>query len=105
MGRLAPGAKADIIIVDFTRQHIGPVADPIKTLVYAASGTDVETVFVDGQVVVENGTVSGVDEVQLRQQAMEAHLWQRDQFVAHHPHGKSAEKLFPTAYGTIPASA
>ena len=38
IGRLAPGAKADIIIVDLHRLHSGPVDDPIKTLVYAACG-------------------------------------------------------------------
>ncbi|MEM7133981.1 MAG: chlorohydrolase family protein [Chloroflexota bacterium] len=101
IGRLAPGAKADLIIVDFTRQHIGPVADPIKTLVHAASGTDVETVFIDGKMVVENGAVPGVDEKLLIAQATEAHLWQRDQFVAHHPLGKSQDELFPTAYVAI----
>lgn len=98
LGRLTPGAKADIIIVDFTRQHIGPVADPIKTLVYAASGTDVETVIVDGQVVVEDGMIPGVDEAELLQQATEAHLWQRDQLVAHHPSDRTTRELFPVTY-------
>lgn len=103
IGRLAPGAKADLIIVDFTRQHIGPVADPIKTLVYAANGTDVETVFVDGNLVVENGMVRGVDEGELQQTAAAAHLWQRQQFVAHHPRGRAMHELFPPSYRTVMA--
>ena len=98
LGRLAPGAKADLLIVDFTRQHIGPVNEPIKTLVYAAKGTDIETVFVDGQVVVEGGKVRGVDEDQLVQRATEAHLWHKGQFAALHPSGKPEAELFPSTY-------
>ena len=101
IGRLAPGAKADLIIVDFTRQHIGPVDDPIKTLVYAANGTDIETVFVDGKLVVQDGLVVGVDEAALRQEAAAVHLWQREQLVAHHPSGLTAHELFPPTYATV----
>ena len=32
IGRLQEGAKADIVIVDLNKLHIGPVFDPIKTL-------------------------------------------------------------------------
>jgi 5-methylthioadenosine/S-adenosylhomocysteine deaminase len=102
IGRLAPGAKADIVIIDFTKQHIGPVDDPIKTLVYVANGTDVETVIVDGRVVIEQGVAPGVDETTLIAEAAEAHLWQAEQFVKHHPSGKSTQTLFPTSYPRVP---
>ncbi len=82
IGRLAPGAKADIILVDLSALHIGPVDDPIKTLVYAADGGDVDTVIVDGRIVVEGGEIPNLDEAALMAQATEAHLWQRDQFIA-----------------------
>jgi len=67
LGRLAPGAKADIVIVDLEGCHVAPVAavDPIKALVYCACGTDVETVIVDGLMRVAGGTVLGVDYDQL----------------------------------------
>ena len=47
LGRLAPGAKADIIVVDLAQTHYGAVHDPIKSLVECGSGRDVETVIVD----------------------------------------------------------
>jgi len=62
LGRLAPGAKADVAIVDLRSLRIGPYRDPIKALVQCATGDDVETVIVDGAVVVENRRVVGVDE-------------------------------------------
>ncbi|MGD9318177.1 MAG: chlorohydrolase family protein [Anaerolineae bacterium] len=98
IGRLSPGAKADITIVDFSKLHIGPVDDPIKSLVYAASGSDVDTVLVDGRVVVEGGRVPGINEADLIQRASEAHLWQKEQFAAHHPSGERAGELFPNTY-------
>ena len=101
IGRLAPGAKADIIIVDLHRLHSGPVDDPIKTLVYAASGSDVETVIVDGLTVLAGGKAPGVDEDALRQKAVAAHHWQQGQLVAQNPTGQPANVLFPASYPVI----
>ncbi len=98
IGRLAPGAKADIIIVDLHRLHSGPVDDPIKTLVYAAAGSDVETVIVDGRTVLTGGKAPGVDEGALQQAACAAHRWQQAQFAAQNPSGKPSSVLFPTSY-------
>jgi cytosine/adenosine deaminase-related metal-dependent hydrolase len=71
LGRLAPGAKADIVLVELDRLHIGPVAadDPIKALVYCARGSDVDTVIVDGVTRVRRGEVLGVDVPALRAKA------------------------------------
>ena len=68
IGRLSPGAKADIVLVDLERTHIGPVAadDPIKALVYCAQGSDVDTVIVDGITRVERGQLVGVNLERLR---------------------------------------
>ncbi len=101
IGRLAPGAKADIIIVDFRRPHIGPVDDPIKTLVHVAGSADIDTVILDGKLVVEQGRVPGLDEAKLLAQAAEAHLWQKGRFVAQHPTGRSAADLFPATFPTL----
>lgn len=68
LGRLAVGAKADIVLVDMQKTHIGPVGadDPIKALVYCAQGCDVDTVIVNGETKVAGGEVLGVDPVALR---------------------------------------
>jgi cytosine/adenosine deaminase-related metal-dependent hydrolase len=63
LGRLAAGAKADIVLVDLDQSHLAPVAavDPIKALVYCARGRDVDTVIVDGQIRVQGGDLLNVD--------------------------------------------
>jgi cytosine/adenosine deaminase-related metal-dependent hydrolase len=96
LGRLAVGAKADIVIVDMRRLHVGPVDDPIKSLVYAAKGSDVEHVIIDGRIVAEHGQIAGLDERALIAQAREVHLSQRERFARHHPTGKRERELFPT---------
>src|SRR5207237_7117277 len=53
LGRLAPGAKADIVLIDLATRdalRFGPVRDPIKALVECGIGDDVVTVIVDGGV-------------------------------------------------------
>ncbi len=66
LGRLAPGARADIVCVDLGRYHIGPVLDPIRALVTLAAGQDVASVWIDGQPVVEHGRVLAADEAALQ---------------------------------------
>jgi cytosine/adenosine deaminase-related metal-dependent hydrolase len=63
LGRLAQGAKADIVLLDLQKTHLAPVAeiDPIKALVYCARGDDVDTVIVDGVVRLAGGALLGVD--------------------------------------------
>jgi cytosine/adenosine deaminase-related metal-dependent hydrolase len=79
LGRLAPGARADILLIDL--DHLGgPVyADPIKALVDSASGRDVDTVIVDGQVLVQGGRATRVDEdaVLAKARAATEHYWSR----------------------------
>src|SRR5262249_41698738 len=57
LGRLAPGAKADMIVVDLSPLRTGPIDDPIRTMLYNAGGHQVRTVIVDGNVVVRDGHV------------------------------------------------
>jgi 5-methylthioadenosine/S-adenosylhomocysteine deaminase len=55
IGSIEPGKRADVIVVDRTRLHTAPDADPWSTLVYASRGSDVRCAIVDGAVLVEGG--------------------------------------------------
>jgi cytosine/adenosine deaminase-related metal-dependent hydrolase len=61
LGRLAPGCKADVVLVRANTFKAAPRYDPFLFLVLAASGDDVDRVIVDGRTIVENGRVSAVD--------------------------------------------
>ena len=69
IGSLEAGKKADITIVDMEKPHIAPVHDPIGSLVYCAHGSDVDTVIIDGRVVMERGEVKTIDEGEILERA------------------------------------
>ena len=62
LGRLTPGAKADLLLINLDHLGAGIYADPIKSLVDAGCGRDVDTVMVNGKILVQGGHVSRVDE-------------------------------------------
>ena len=98
LGRLEPGAKADIVIIDLTGLHVGLIDDPIKTLVYMASQKDIETVIVDGNVVVREGRVLDIDEAELAKRANALNQQQKMSFAKQNPLGLSIEELFPPSF-------
>lgn len=53
LGVIAPGALADLMLVDMRRPHLSPQNDLIANLVYCGKASDVDTVIVDGQMVVK----------------------------------------------------
>jgi cytosine/adenosine deaminase-related metal-dependent hydrolase len=65
LGRLAPGARADLVLVNLRSLYFGAVHDPIASLVEYGSGRDIDTVIVDGQTLIEGGTSLAVDEAKL----------------------------------------
>ena len=55
LGRLAPGAKADVVLLDLDHPAMRPVRDPLRTFVFEAADRAVRDVFVDGESVVAEG--------------------------------------------------
>ena len=55
LGRLAPGAKADVVLLDLDHPAMRPVRDPLRTFVFEAADRAVRDVFVDGEPVVAKG--------------------------------------------------
>lgn len=50
-----------MVIVDFKKPHLCPLFNEVSHLVYAAKASDVETVLINGEVVMENREVKTVD--------------------------------------------
>jgi cytosine/adenosine deaminase-related metal-dependent hydrolase len=59
---LEAGKKADVVMFDATRPEWRPLYHPVSNLVFAADGHSVDTVIIDGAVVMENGRVLTIDE-------------------------------------------
>jgi cytosine/adenosine deaminase-related metal-dependent hydrolase len=69
LGRLAPGAQADIAVFDLTGAHLGPLFDPLKNLFLAGHGTDCRASYISGRCVMEDFAVRGVDAAALEAEA------------------------------------
>jgi 5-methylthioadenosine/S-adenosylhomocysteine deaminase len=61
IGRLMPGCKADLVLVDCTHPAMRPCHDPVRSLVYSASERAIRNVFVDGREVVRDGSLLSID--------------------------------------------
>jgi cytosine/adenosine deaminase-related metal-dependent hydrolase len=98
LGRLAPGAKADILLINLDHVSAGVYADPIKALVEGASGRDVDTVIVDGKVLVQGGRTTRVDEDQVCAKAREATQRYWGHVAGWRWDGASVERISPPAF-------
>ena len=61
-GKLQPGMKADLIIIDMNKPHLTPMYNPYSHLVYTVGGADVDTVLINGRLVMENRRLITIDE-------------------------------------------
>ncbi|MGC0332687.1 5-methylthioadenosine/S-adenosylhomocysteine deaminase [Streptomyces sp. SAI-170] len=61
VGRIAPGLRADIVLVDLTGPHTQPVHDLAATLVHSARAADVTTTIVDGRVLMRDRELLTID--------------------------------------------
>ncbi|MBM7867054.1 amidohydrolase family protein [Heliobacterium gestii] len=69
IGSLETGKRADIVIVNMDQPHLCPDFDPVAHLVYSARGSDVETVLVDGKILVQEGKLTQLNEKQIMEEA------------------------------------
>jgi 5-methylthioadenosine/S-adenosylhomocysteine deaminase len=95
IGRLAPGAMADIVVIDLECVEMAPVRDPLRSLVYHAAERAVRDVYIDGRQVVGDFKVLTLDQADAAgrlaegQERMMAAVRQRDY------KGRSADEITP----------
>lgn len=71
IGSLEAGKKADILVLNYRKPHLIPCLNPLGILLHTAIGSDIETVFIDGKKVVDQGRLLTVDEESLIREAQE----------------------------------
>ena len=71
IGSIEPGKRADLQILDLEDFHAYPSvgADPYARIVYAAARGDVDTVLIDGKIVMEGKNVRTVDKARVLKEA------------------------------------
>ena len=78
LGRIAAGAKADLLFWDIATTRMSPLRDPLRTLVYYATEQDLRDVMVNGAWVMRDRSIEWADETDLSRRLQDAarRMWQ-----------------------------
>jgi 5-methylthioadenosine/S-adenosylhomocysteine deaminase len=79
IGSLEPGKKADIIMIDLNKPHLVPLVNIVANIVHNGMASDVDTVIVDGRILMESRQVKTINEGEVMDQAQKTteRLWKR----------------------------
>ncbi|WP_339952126.1 amidohydrolase family protein [uncultured Albimonas sp.] len=95
IGRLAPGMKADIVLVDLANPWMRPAHDPLRSLVFHAADRAVRDVFVDGRQLVAEGRVLSLDHADACDRLDAAQARWIEGVPARDFRGRTAEEICP----------
>ena len=95
LGRLAAGARADIVLVDLKHPFMMPARDPLRSLVYTAADRAVRDVYIDGKKVVENGRVLTLDHGVALEALVEAQRRMEDSVPGRDYRKRRADEIVP----------
>ncbi|MFH5925931.1 amidohydrolase family protein [Roseomonas xinghualingensis] len=98
IGRLAPGCRADIVLINAEHPMMRPGRDPMRSLVYAAGDRALRDVYVDGQLVVKDGMVLTMDYEQAAAHLHEAQKRVLDNAPGHDWAHRPVEKISPPSF-------
>jgi 5-methylthioadenosine/S-adenosylhomocysteine deaminase len=98
LGKIAPGAKADLLLWKTRSWGMSPMRDPVKNIVYNGRDEDIARVYVNGRLVVEEGKVLAADEQKIFAdiQAGGERMWPR--MAEFDWAGRGADELSPQTY-------
>ncbi|MEQ8250340.1 MAG: amidohydrolase family protein [Oceanibaculum nanhaiense] len=101
IGGIAPGFKADIVLLDARHPAMMPLREPVRSLVYVAGDRAVNDVFVDGNQVVKDGKCLTIDLQAASEALQEAQQRSLKKVSKLDWNGRSADELAPMAYRTV----
>jgi len=95
IGRLAPNAKADVVLVKLDHPAMVPNRDPLRGLIFNAGSRAVRDVFIDGRQVVADGEVLTIDVAAACRAVEEGQLLAMSNVPKRDPAGRTADQISP----------
>ena len=99
IGRIEPGARADLVLVDTQHPSMMPLREPLRSLIFVAAERPIRAVYVDGEKVVEDGRCLTIDlpaQSALLEQAQQRSLARTASLDWD---GREAQELSPMVFG------
>src|SRR5262249_4967063 len=95
LGRLAPGAKADLVLVDVTHPDMMPARDPLRALIFHAADRALKDVYVAGRRIVADGKVTTLDHADAAARLTEAQARMMAATPQRDYRGRGADEIAP----------
>jgi cytosine/adenosine deaminase-related metal-dependent hydrolase len=95
LGKIAPGARADLVLVDLGHPDMMPARDPLRSLIFHAADRAVKDVYVAGRKVVADGKVTTLDHRGAAERLTEAQLRMMATTPKRDYRGRSADEIAP----------
>ena len=102
LGRLASGAKADLVLVDLKNPWMMPARDPLRSLIFHAADRAVRDVYVDGEQVVANGRVLTLDQAGALERLTAAQRRMEASVPARDARGRRSTEITPLSLPPMP---
>ena len=102
LGRLAPGAKADLVLVDLKNPWMMPARDPLRSLIFHAADRAVRDVYVDGERVVADGHVLTLDQAGALERLTAAQRRMEASVPARDTRGRRSTEITPLSLPSMP---
>jgi cytosine/adenosine deaminase-related metal-dependent hydrolase len=98
IGKLAPGAKADIIAINLNDISVGPYEDPIRTLIISCTGNNVSHTIINGKMLMKDKKLVNIDENDLMKQAQIVYERFLSLYEQYDQFNRPKETFFPPAF-------
>jgi 5-methylthioadenosine/S-adenosylhomocysteine deaminase len=98
LGRLVPGGKADLLIINLDHMAAAFYHDPIKALIDFGDSRDIETVIVDGKTLMQGGRSVLCDEAEVYAKAKQAAYKAWEAIPTWHWGGYDLDRMVPPAF-------
>jgi len=103
LGRIAKGAKADLIAIDLNGFHMGVIDDPIRTMFVSATGRDVKLSIINGKIVMKDQLIPNVNLEELQEKGQVYFEKMRNGYMERDYQQLPEDELFKPSFQTVEA--